>query len=393
MKTSNIIKGLASILLAGGLSLNSTAQKREYIQGNVNNVKYELTTEKDFPKYKIEEQCLFNNRYTFWGYSPRKGELNFWVSNKEEESMTFQEGKQVKIDAPKYIPTKVGDTINVTNLTIERTSYEKLKRRAKESQYFGFSVDINDKDLRFNLPEINIKGTPYIVLKEILDNSNEQTDAPFYLIPKTKGTSIFFPNKSFIEENGYEVQVQIRCDEAGGIYQPVLKSEGTKSSSYESGDYPSGVIENKKDTVYMTNIKVKENPLEKQVQTQTNTQIKEGKTNENKTAYIKYIEQQEKQEELRNQELQKQKKQNSSLEKKVDTQKIPTKLPTSNIQNTQTEKEDTCYYTVKPEDKGYWNIAEKVLGDEKRWKQIQELNKGLKSEDLKAGQKILIPCK
>jgi nucleoid-associated protein YgaU len=57
------------------------------------------------------------------------------------------------------------------------------------------------------------------------------------------------------------------------------------------------------------------------------------------------------------------------------------------------QKMDTCYYTIKEEDKGYWDIAEKILYNEKRWKQIQELNKKFKSEDLKVGQIILIPCK
>jgi hypothetical protein len=240
MKISNVAKGLVGILLAGSLSLNSIAQKREYIKGNVNNVKYELTTEKDFPKYKIEEQCLFDNCYTFWNYTPKKGELNFWVSNKGEESITFQEGKQVEINAPQYIPTKMGEKINVTNLPFERTSYEKLKKRAKETQYFGFSIDINDKDLKFNLPEINVNGNSYIVLKEMIDNSNKQTDIPFYLIPKTKGTKIVFLNQSFIEENGYLVQAQILCDEKGGVYQPILEKE-SKGTSSKSTDAPLGI--------------------------------------------------------------------------------------------------------------------------------------------------------
>jgi len=335
MKTSNIIKGLAGIVLAGGLSLNSMAQKREYIQGNVNNVKYELTTEKDFPKYKLEEQCLFNNCYTFWDYVPRKGELNFWVSNKDEESIAFQEGKQVKIGAPQYIPTKVGNKINVTNLAIERTSYEKLKRRAKESQYFGFSVDITDKDLKFKLPEINIKGTPYIVLKEILDNSHKQTDVSFYLIPKTKGTTIFFPNKSFIEENGYEVQAQIE----GEVYQPILKDENKKSDSYESGDFPSGVIENQKETNYMKY------------------------TRERDEEYF------------------------SSQKKNLEGKTI--QAP----KNTQVkENEKKCTYTIKVGDT-FYNIADKFYATGKRAEEIEKLNPNINPTKLKVGQKIIIPCK
>jgi LysM repeat protein len=331
MKKSYITKGLAGILLMGSLSLNSMAQNRNYIQGNVNNVKYELTTEKDFPKYKIEEQCLFNKCYTFWDYTPKKGELNFWVSNKDEESMNFQEGKQVEINAPQYIPTKIGEKINVTNLNIERTSYEKLKKRAKKSQHFGFSVDINDKDLKFKIPEIDIKGKHYIVLKEIIDNSKERTDASFYLIPKTKGTVISFPNKSFIEEHGYEVQAQITCNEEGGVYQPILKEDCNKFNSYVSEDSPSGIVNQKKDIIKQidsTKYK-KENALEKQIQTGTKDRI---------------------------------------------------------------SKDENFTYTIKSRDT-FYNIADKFYGTGKDAYWIQKSNPSVNPSNLKVGQKIIIPCK
>ena len=58
-----------------------------------------------------------------------------------------------------------------------------------------------------------------------------------------------------------------------------------------------------------------------------------------------------------------------------------------------TEKIDTCYYTIKQGDKGYWDISERILHNEKAWKEIQKMNPRLKSEDLKVGQTIKIPCK
>ena len=65
----------------------------------------------------------------------------------------------------------------------------------------------------------------------------------------------------------------------------------------------------------------------------------------------------------------------------------------SKQRDTSKQEIDTCTYIVQEGDKGYWDIARKRLGNEKAWKIIQDMNKGLKSEELKKGQKILIPCK
>ena len=268
MKKSAIAGGLVTLLLAC-LPFSSMAQKRQYIKGNVHDVKYNETTEKDFPKYKLEEQCLFGNCYTFWNYNTKQGklkqeELNFWVSNKNEETIAFQEGKQVKIDAPMYVPTKVGDNINVTELSIKRTSIEKLRKRAKERNSAGFSVDITDKDIEFKLPKINVNGVEYIVLQEMIDNSQERTDIPFYLIPRTKGTIISFPEESFIEENGYEVQAIITCDEKGGIFQPVPFSQSGRLYLYESAKAPSEIPEQNKSSEKKTDYMKYREKLEKE---------------------------------------------------------------------------------------------------------------------------------
>jgi len=344
MKIPNIIKGLAGVVLAGSLSLNSTAQDRQYLSGNVNNIKYELTTEQDFPQYKLEEHCLFDNRscYAFWDYSPKEGELNFWISKKDEESMTFQEGKQVKVDAPEYIPTKVAEIANIRNIDVERTSFEELKRRAKEMQNFGFSVDVNDEDLKFALPDLVIKGTPYIVLREVIDNSNEQIDLPIYLIPKTEGTKVFFPSQAFVESNGYKIKARIICDEEGGVFQPILKIENYEDSSAQ---LPSRNTSNKE----------------------------EWQDNNKETDYMKYKEEQESQ-----------KQKSNTLEKKV----IQTP------QNTQikTEKQDTCTYTVKKGDT-FYSLATIFYGNEKDIAKIQGLNPDVNPDKLKIGQKLKVPCK
>lgn len=334
MKKSLVAGGLAGIVLAC-LPLSSQAQKRQYLNGNVHDVKYTHTTEKDFPKYKLEEQCLFNNCYTFWNYNPRQGELNFWVSKKDEESMTFQEGTQVKIDAPMYIPTKIMDKINITSMTLERTSFEKLKRRAKEIQDFGFSVDITDKDLNFKLPEIKVKGISYIVLNEILDNSEERADLPLYLIPKTKGTKIFFPSQSFIQEDGYPVQAVVECDEKGGVFQPVPFNESGRLYVYNPSDYNSGIPEKQE--------KLKKQKSEKQDISK-------------KTDYIKYREE---------------------LEKETQTLYAPTK------------EEEIQEYEIKTGDT-FYNIANKIYGTGKDAYWIQKANPEVDPSKLKVGQKIKI---
>jgi nucleoid-associated protein YgaU len=51
-------------------------------------------------------------------------------------------------------------------------------------------------------------------------------------------------------------------------------------------------------------------------------------------------------------------------------------------------------YTVQPGDKGgFFAIARKVFGDEKRWKDIQAMNPGVDPTKLKVGQVIKVPEK
>lgn len=359
--------GLAGILLAGGLSSNAVAQKRlkaheraaqerTYVDGNVNGVGYGLTTEEDFSPYKIEEQCLFDEDscYTFWDYTPKnKNELNFWVSKKEEESMVFEEGGKLKVKARRYIPTKIAQEADVTGLAIERTSYEKLKKRAKNSEYFGFSVDITDRDLRFKLPEIKIGDISYIVLAEVIDNSKERRDLPFGLIPKVKGTEVYIPFEPFTDVIGkkkYEIQATIKCDKNGGIFQPILESKETKSSSAESTGFPSFVPNGNKTS------QTKESALENKVQTQENTQAQKSADVGVQTQINSGIQTQT----------------NGS----TDDKNIP--CATKHV----VQKGDTFY-----------NISDLLYGTGKRANEIQDLNPDVKASGLKVGEEIIVPCK
>jgi nucleoid-associated protein YgaU len=49
-------------------------------------------------------------------------------------------------------------------------------------------------------------------------------------------------------------------------------------------------------------------------------------------------------------------------------------------------------YTVQKGDT-LWSIAQKHLGDGKRWREIVELNPGLEPSKLKVGQVIILPAK
>ena len=313
-----LITGLAGILLAG-LSLNGQAQKREYIPGNVNGVEYTRTTEKDFSKYKLEEQCLFNNCYNFWDYSPKANELSFSVSKIEENISVLEVGGNVTILSKRYTPKKISDITDVMDCITEN-SYNKLRKKVKNKEYFGFSADITDKDLKLKLPEIKINGVPYIVLKVIEDSEETTNKLPIYLIPKTKGTKIIVPNKSFKNGN-YEAQARIVCDENGGIYQPILNNLNLQDR------------------------------IENEIQ-------EEWQGNTEETDYMLYREEQER----------------------------------KDLEN-QTRNKEPCDYILQEGDTGFWSIAGKTLGDEKRYIEIQNLNPDLKSKNLKVGQKILIPCK
>lgn len=346
MKKSLVAGGLAGIVLAC-LPLSSQAQKRQYIQGNIHDIKYEQLTEKDFPKYKIKEDYMFDHGYTFWKHAKKEGELNFLVSKIEEESMDFQEGKQVEVNAPMYVPKRIYDKINITNMSIERTSIDKLKKRAKERDDIGFSVDITDKDLKFALPERVIEGVTYVVLHDVLNNS--EGSVPFYLIPKTKGTKIYFLSTSFVEENNYEVQAVIECDEKGGVFQPVPFSGSGKLYVYNPSDYNSGIPE-------------KQEELEKQKL--------EKQDISKKTNYMKYRE-----------ELEKEQSKESKLEKQTQTQDTSTKKE---------EKQDSAVYHKIQKGDTFYTLADLYWGTSKEEDEIERLNPGVDPKHLKIGQKIRV---
>lgn len=50
-------------------------------------------------------------------------------------------------------------------------------------------------------------------------------------------------------------------------------------------------------------------------------------------------------------------------------------------------------YVVRSGDKGFMSIARNVLGDERRWKEIAQLNPDADSRKLRIGQQIKIPAK
>jgi len=333
-----VVGGLAGIALATSISLNADAQRREYMKGNVNGVEYRLTTEKDFPKYKLEKQCLFDNCYTFWEYTPKADELDFAISEENTEVSIFKVGDDTRKIFRKYIPKKVADKIDITDLNITKTSYEKLKKRAKSKEYFGFSVDITDKDLKFNIPEIEKDGVQYIVLKTISDETgNQDSILPFYLIPKVRGTEILIPDKEFVKE-GYRIQATIFCNENGGVYLPF--SEKAEFSGSNKNAYPSGVLENKveQDTIKKTDYMKEREEQEKRFMQETQTQ---------------------------------------------DTLKTPV--------NAKEEKPCTKTYIIQPGDT-YFNIADRFLDSGKDASGIQKLNPTVNPNKLQIGQKILIPC-
>jgi hypothetical protein len=116
-------------------------------------------------------------------------------------------------------------------------------------EYFGFSFEINDEDLRFKLPRQEINGIEYIVLKK-LDKNLKENSLDLYYIPFIEGTSIRVLNETF-EKNGYTVSTKISCDENGGIYLPILKTQKENKENKEK--FPGGILgdtnnETKKET-------------------------------------------------------------------------------------------------------------------------------------------------
>jgi hypothetical protein len=346
-----LISGLTAILLAG-TSINAQAQKRPYIPGNVHEVEYTRTTENDFPKYKLEEQCLFNNCYNFWSYSPKANELNFSVS-KVEENINVLESRKITILSKRYTPKKVSNRIDVMNC-VTKTSLDRLRKKVKSREYFGFSADITDKDLELKLPEIKVNGKSYIVLEAVEDSENALSKLPIYLIPKEKGTKIIVPNNPFMHGDN-EAQAKIVCDEKSGIYQPILNTSNKENTISK----PSGQNQNQN---------------EEQEEWQGNTQ---------KTPFMKEAEEREKQEQSKNQGLQ---KQNETLEKKT------IQIPQAQT-DTQIDKEKRIqkrqYYLVKQGDT-IWNITDRIYGNTKEVGKVQELNPLINLTKLKVGEKIRI---
>lgn len=288
IKKAIAMGGLAGILLAG-TSLNADAQKasqkRKYIPGNVNGVQYEKTTEKDFSRYKLEEQCLFNNCYNFWKHNPQQGELNFAVSKVEDNVVILGPEKSVEVQYKKYTPKIISRQIDVTDLAISRESYEKLKSRAKEKEFFGFSVDATEKDLEVKIPEITVNGLQYYVLKVVEESRKSNINLPLFLIPK-KGTKIIIPNKESMRE-GFKIDARIVCDETGGVYQPFLINPSLGDFSYQQNmNTPKNEI-----PIQETSPQKAENPGEIPETWGGNTQ---------ETPYMRYLREKEMQEKKQN---------------------------------------------------------------------------------------------
>ena len=52
----------------------------------------------------------------------------------------------------------------------------------------------------------------------------------------------------------------------------------------------------------------------------------------------------------------------------------------------------TKMYTIQIGDRGFYAIARKLYGDQRRWKDIEALNPGVDTTKLKLGQKIRVPA-
>lgn len=72
--------------------------------------------------------------------------------------------------------------------------------------------------------------------------------------------------------------------------------------------------------------------------------------------------------------------------------KKPTTNPPTAVKNPAAPT-GTKLYTIQMGDKGFYAIARKLYGDQRRWKDIEALNPGVDSTKLMIGQKIRVPVK
>ena len=254
-------KTLAALVLAGttlvGTALNSNAQKREYLENSVSGTKY--SNHKQDNKYKLEMQVLFGKDNPYNHES--KKVYAFKVNDDWDETETGftiipnpivgqkYDGTS-ELTGEEYIPTIItaeNDAvitefhINNHSLSMEsrknlKKLYEKKNPKKESQNKFGYSVKINDKNLKSILPMIKNEFGEFIYLNgekgyfvhdgetRVLKKDNQRTSEIF--IPLNEGYEIF--------ANLSDGSLTIKSEE--GFYNPIIKEAQQKPKKEETKD-------------------------------------------------------------------------------------------------------------------------------------------------------------
>jgi len=337
--------GLAGIILTGGFALNQKSLAQEAQPLIRENKAYESKNKKNI---SYERTILFNTPYiTGQNTNPQKDELDFFICPEDElkiKTKVFDSYKEVT--GNEYILTKIRDPEGLEIQKWKDIPLESMIRLKKKTNYKNKIASIQDftKEIEFIYTPVEINGQSFILInpaqtlnnRKFIDFTNNAKQ--IVLIPYNQNLELTIDNKTG----------KIDISSIDGCFQPRLR-ESVYNTNEDTNEK---ISELKKETNYMKYKKEMENKKENNL---------EKFSAESNTKNVSNISQD------------KQKKEENSLPE-------PSKIY------------QTREYIVK-QGEGYWSIAREQLKDEKRFKEIQELNKGLKSEDLKPGQKIFIPLK
>jgi hypothetical protein len=356
----DIIRG--GIFLTGGLAIsqniNAQANESEYLNNTIGGVQYSDKTWKK-NNFKLEEQVLFGKKnkndipvILVNNDDENDGELNFILYSENETDILDVYGQGRTLSGKKYIPTRLynkKDTslIKLFELNDINANLKKdMKKNSKKSENsYGFSMDITEEIINSKLPQITLpNGDKYVCFdvnwgnfysedgKEV--SVNTKGTLPKVLVPLVEGKYIEGINLG----NG-----RIRVFSRLGFYIPTEQE-------------------------MQINVKSNTQSQKQNTQTSAKSNLKE------KTNYMKYREEQEKQD-------------SSSQNPTKNVSNTPIQTP---IKSEIKQPVDTPIYHIIQKGDTFYNLADKYWQNTKEEDEIERLNPGVNPDSLKIGQKIRV---
>ena len=236
---NKLCKGLAALALAGTMTFNNCAPERQMLNNNYSASVNNLNMNKD--KYKAEGVVFFDKEKSKEGYYSaqnkdiNEGELPFVLTPQNETDLIFDYNRGTDISGKEYIPTmstidgKILTKFRITDPEVKAKLSKKLKEKSRitSKNSFGHTFELNEKDIKAILPEVQISGEDYAYVKAYQGNfiyeTEGKTNECYFEANKDRLNLLLIPtNQEFKVYTNLKTGEMIL--ETQKIYNPVTKN-------------------------------------------------------------------------------------------------------------------------------------------------------------------------